>query len=486
VQVKDYSITQNLIDDLSIRPCKDYKRECLLSSKGLEYMGQVSQTLDGTQCTKWGDVKVNTLTTTMCQYHFMLEISAGEYFKLQATHWRNTSSCHGASLSDMRGAQCYNGSAMSLCDVPYCACATGWFQCPTGQCLPNRMSIDDACLDTRSNWMGQTQRRYSVNISRPDEDPTLDDKIYELHKPTHYMNDKTVYDKLVQYQEAEMREFIVDTSLARDRFILECQWETGNDCSDQFTQRFTEMGLCYTFNANSSNSANSNAVGEMTSGLQLTINTQSSDIIDKVGQNGLKILLFDPSKDVELMSDYGINISPGFYTTIGVSLEQVTNMRAPYGTCDDIELRHTNDTYSYSRCVLDHETSSFIQECNCSMPYMPGQYVQCTIRDYLTCSYKLKPRMTKCPSHCNATVFNFKLSSTTLSTASTLNKLSVQQQLTLQSDIELAHEAHSRVDYKHLSDFIQVFDNDLYKNLTLVESLVEEKIIKKRIIFSDP
>jgi hypothetical protein len=49
-----------------------------------------------------------------------------------------------------------------------------------------------------------------------------------------------------------MAEFIADTSLARDSFILECQWETGEDCSDKFVQRFTEMGLCYTFNANSS------------------------------------------------------------------------------------------------------------------------------------------------------------------------------------------------------------------------------------------
>jgi hypothetical protein len=293
------------------------------------------------------------------------------------------------------------------------------------------------------------------------------------------MNNKTVFDRLAQYQEAEMREFIVDASLARNRFVLECQWETGHDCSDEFTQRFTEMGLCCTFNANSSTSANSNAGGEITSGLQLTINTQSSEIIDKVGQNGIKILLFDPSKDVELMHDYGINVSPGFYTTIGVSLEQETNIRAPYGTCDDIELKHTNDTYSYSRCALDHKTTSFMQECNCSMSYMSGQYVQCTTRDYLTCSYKQKPRMTNCPSHCNVIVFNFKLSSTTLSSASTLNKLSVQQQLALQSDIELAHEALGRVDYKHLSDFIQVFDNDLYKNLTLVEITVKEKIIKQ-------
>jgi hypothetical protein len=407
----------NLIDDLSIRPCEDYKRECLLSSTGLEYMGQVSHAYDGTQCRK-------------------------------------------------------------PCDVPYCACAREWFPCPTGQCLPNRMSIRD-CRRT----LEHQRQRYSVNISRPDEDPMLDDKIYELNMLTAYMKIKIAYDKLAQYQEADMREFIVNTSLARDRFILECQWETGYDCSDKFTQRFTEMGLCYTFNPNSSNSTYSNAIGETAGGLQLTINTQSSAIIDKVGQNGLKVLLFDPSKDVELMSDYGINISPGFYTTIGVSLEQVTNMRAPYGTCDDLELRHTNDMYSYSRCVLDHETTSFMQECNCAMPYMPQRYVQCTTRDYLTCSHKLKPRVTKCPSHCNATVFNFKLSSTTLSTASTLNKFSVQQQLALQSDIELAHEAHSRVDYRHMSDLIQVFDNDLYKKLSLVESTVEEKIVRRAIDF---
>jgi hypothetical protein len=114
-------------------------------------MGQVSQTLDGTQCTKWGDVKVNQSDAhfrAASSIMFMLETSADDYFKLQATHWHNTSSCHGASRSDVHGAQCYDGSAMSLCDVPYCACATGWFQCPTGQCLPNRMSVDD-CLDTR-------------------------------------------------------------------------------------------------------------------------------------------------------------------------------------------------------------------------------------------------------------------------------------------------------------------------------------------------
>jgi hypothetical protein len=50
-------LRRNLIDDLSIRPCEDYKRECLLSSKVLEYMGQVSHAYDGTQCTKWGDIE---------------------------------------------------------------------------------------------------------------------------------------------------------------------------------------------------------------------------------------------------------------------------------------------------------------------------------------------------------------------------------------------------------------------------------------------
>jgi hypothetical protein len=294
---------------------------------------------------------------------------------------------------------------MKQCNVPYCACAKGWFQCPTGQCLPNRMSVDD-CLDTRDPWLDQTQRRYSVNISRPDEDPSLDDKIYDIHKLTPHLKYINVYNKFIDYHTANMSEFITDTSLERDSSILECQWETGDDCSDKFMERFTEMGLCYTFNGNSSNLVYSNAVGEIASGLQLTLNTQSSEIIDKIGQNGFKVLLFDPSKDVELMSDYGINISPGFYTTIGVSLEQVTNMKAPYGTCDDIELRHTNDTYSYSRCVLDHETTSFLHDCNCSMPYMPGQYIQCTTRDYLTCSHKMKALTTKCPSHCNATIFN--------------------------------------------------------------------------------
>jgi hypothetical protein len=67
------------------------------------------------------------------------------------------------------------------------------FQCFTGQCLPNRMSICD-CRG-RGTW----EHHYSVNISRPDEDPMLDDKISELHVPTPYMKIKIAYDKLAQY-----------------------------------------------------------------------------------------------------------------------------------------------------------------------------------------------------------------------------------------------------------------------------------------------
>jgi hypothetical protein len=92
----------NMIDDFSIRPCEDYKRECLLSSIGLEYMGQVSHTIDGTQCTKWGDIKENEYYINFYAENgikVMLAASEDDYFKLQATHWQNTSSCHGARLS---------------------------------------------------------------------------------------------------------------------------------------------------------------------------------------------------------------------------------------------------------------------------------------------------------------------------------------------------------------------------------------------------
>jgi hypothetical protein len=54
-------------------------------------MGQVSQTYDGTQCTKWGDVKVNQSDDhfrAASSIKLMLEASADDYFKLQATHWQ--------------------------------------------------------------------------------------------------------------------------------------------------------------------------------------------------------------------------------------------------------------------------------------------------------------------------------------------------------------------------------------------------------------
>jgi hypothetical protein len=187
------------------------------------------------------------------------------------------------------------------------------------------------------------------------------------------MKYKSGYEKLAEYQETNMKEnlwlilrlhVIVLYSSVSGRLamtVLICLLNVSQKWVSAIRLMQIHRHLIY-----------SSAIGETASGLQLTLNTQSSDIIDKIGQNGLKILLFDPLKDVELMSDYGINISPGFYTTIALSLEQVTNMKAPYGTCNDIELTHTNDTYSYSRCVLDQETSSLIEDCNCSMFTCPG------------------------------------------------------------------------------------------------------------------
>jgi hypothetical protein len=97
-------------------------------------MGQVSHAYDGTTVHKVGRhcrtmIHIFPTFDVARGIKLMLEASADDYFNLQATHWRNTSSCHGSSVTDddfeslsINGAQCYDGSTSIETPTLWWAC----------------------------------------------------------------------------------------------------------------------------------------------------------------------------------------------------------------------------------------------------------------------------------------------------------------------------------------------------------------------------
>ncbi len=242
------------IDDLSICLCHDFKRECLLSAGGWEYMDNISMSADGKACTEWsterGTERGIEWHTTDEQANYTLH-TLNKMYDILAF---NTTFCRGIDL--------YQGGSIAHCSsdsshfhIPYCACATDWHRCPaTGMCLPQRLSFDK--YNYRIMFTGD-KFTLSVNISRPDKDPRLYDKQTLLPS-----NMNVVWQKLVKYSDMTMTLFVNKVSHTLNDTIVKCRWQNNKDCSHQFIERYTDMGLCYTFNMNKTSAVHSNTIGE--------------------------------------------------------------------------------------------------------------------------------------------------------------------------------------------------------------------------------
>jgi hypothetical protein len=463
-------ITYIRLDDISIRPCADFKRECLLSPSGSEYMGAVSTSVSGDKCTNWG-------IETLIRNENRLDV-LGILHELYDVPWQNATYCRQTELVSFPRLTCMAREYVYYdCYVPYCSCAIGWFRCPNGHCLPKRMSSDVCNRKTNYLKYDDNIKPRWVNISRPDENKTLDDPEQVIVSS----NMNIVWQKLLARNDMSMTSFVDSVSHDLHNFMIDCRWLNDKNCASQFEARFTDMGRCYTFNANTTALIHSDNAGEEVSGIKLVINSESYEIIRNSGVNGIKIHLFDPRQDVELMSDHGIHISPGFYTAIGVNLEHAEYLEPPqYGACGSTALTHTTDGYSYSRCFRDKQTSEFLQRCNCTNYFMPGNRdSHCSTRQYFTCEqlnkFNNKSYSTAgCPTHCDTTTYKAALSF--IAQSKDLIKTVDTYELTkLVPQLESIHEIHSRVDDRKVLPFFRSV-HSAYRSLTDIEMYLNEKL----------
>ena len=466
------------IDDFSIRPCEDFKRECLLSTDSLAYMGTASiSTYKNRTCEPWRNYEYIFYSN----YYKLLNMTS----LLYNVSSLDTNYCRHILDNDetKTGLYCVIEKFRKLCNpVPYCDCARGWFKCKSGQCIPKnffcngKVDCSDASDEDKAYCKQALQNSHKTfGLGRPDEDLNLYDKT-QLNISS---NKNRLAEKLFSFNMMSMSAFINKTSFRSNQSILKCLWLNDEECLQEIEERFTDMGLCYTFNSNSSSVFRTDRSGEQASGLYLLVNMASYEIMQNGDSNmGMKLLLFDPEAETEIMWDRGIHIMPGFLTSIEISTEIGYYLEQPYGRCSSLPLIHTNDSYSYTRCVRDKQTDHFVERCGCRNYYMSGEASECSASQYFMQCQNLSQTFTNfCPSDCRQTSYQQTLSLSVVSRENFMSLIGVKKVKEIQDQLMSALEMQCRTDENKFTIFLRTFDNLFAVTLHLL-TFIDEEFIK--------
>ena len=257
--------------------------------------------------------------------------------------------------------------------------------------------------------------------------------------------------------------------------IFKCRF-AGEDCgADNFTAVFTDFGICYTFNHNSTAVKK---VGQSGSGygLHLMVNIEQYEYMEgPFNTAGLKILAHAPNTQPRVR-DLGFDVPPGMQGLVGIQITQVTNLpTATQSSCGRKELtflRHID--YSAAACDMECQTDYVRIHCDCHLLYIPrlpqanDSLRYCNQWDQIDCvnhalrEFKEQPPQTNncsCPVACRTKSYVPSLSYAALSRFNAKQILTSQPTKInpLKPHFRQVHEIASR--FRHQKHDLQLFGN---------------------------
>ncbi|XP_072039738.1 acid-sensing ion channel 1C-like [Amphiura filiformis] len=214
---------------------------------------------------------------------------------------------------------------------------------------------------------------------------------------------------------------VVDTVLTGAHqikdMLVNCSWRISKPCGvDNFTQVITDWGVCYTFNdpGNLSDALVVNHVGNQ-NGLRLRLNIEQHEYVyrDDIAA-GIKIHIH-PQGVRPLVKQYGFSVSPGFETSVGVKLNEHTNVKGCKSPKDGTMY---SKFYTVPICYYECKMKYVVNRCKCRDYRYPGNDTLCSSREIRTCLYPAEETFEEqhlrhdcdCPSPCKARFYDEKIS----------------------------------------------------------------------------
>ncbi|XP_030836699.1 acid-sensing ion channel 1C isoform X2 [Strongylocentrotus purpuratus] len=156
-----------------------------------------------------------------------------------------------------------------------------------------------------------------------------------------------------------------------------------------FSVKLTEWGPCFVFNDadNGYPPVTVQRAGK-SYGLELMLDVQQWEYFFSPFTRqsaGFQILLYDYGS-VPLIEDQGFGISPGTHTHVGVEVTDVNNLKPPFGSCEDKELKYS-DHYGYAECDQECKADFYIDTCGCRPYAAPDldSIAECNNWEFFTC-----------------------------------------------------------------------------------------------------
>ncbi|XP_077989200.1 epithelial sodium channel subunit gamma-like [Glandiceps talaboti] len=160
-------------------------------------------------------------------------------------------------------------------------------------------------------------------------------------------------------------------------FIQECTF-AGLKCTpNNFTQVLNpKYGNCYSFNvgANDTEILTSTRPGP-SHGLLLTLFIEEDEYLETFTESSGAVVLVHPHDVVAFPEEQGIEIPPGYASSIGVRLKQVTRKGGKYTDCTNgtsMNLLYEGYAYSVEACLRTCFQENLMERCNCYDPTLPN------------------------------------------------------------------------------------------------------------------
>ena len=214
------------------------------------------------------------------------------------------------------------------------------------------------------------------------------------------------------------RKYEVFDSLShvREDFLLNCTWQGSDVCESSITPTITEMGLCWTFNANRSHPFVIDRPGEQ-NGVSFWINVESYEQFQNYDDDsGVKVHLH-PQDEPPQVGDLGFAVPVGFHCLASVTYTKTHNLATPTASCLDTLV---NTTYSRTACEHECHARYIADKCGCypgyfRLHYMDDDMDNCDFHQTINCveqliSGGLHDANCTCVDSCHHNVYATKLS----------------------------------------------------------------------------
>ncbi|XP_038055441.1 acid-sensing ion channel 1C-like [Patiria miniata] len=241
-------------------------------------------------------------------------------------------------------------------------------------------------------------------------------EVYEPNPPEEI--DFTPFDGQTNFDFNEAH--LMEVSHHLDTMLIDCKWKSSQKCTVQnFTSRFTDHGVCFTFNDPKDVSERlqvSNA--GRNDGLFLRLFAETNEYA--FGENtaaGFRILLHSQGL-LPLVKEVGISVSPGFESSIAVRKHVFKSLPWPFqSNCTSSQLKYST-IYSVPTCKYECKIEFVVERCGCRDYRWPGTVRFCHPREYFSCilkyeaQYQLqeKHRDCHCPVSCLLTTYDSRIS----------------------------------------------------------------------------